>query len=154
LCNFFLYFIQHCCICRPSDSTVPRDARDRTQDCCVVSNDSQTGLSADASMPEPLVQFGIKIFCWYDPDQAFFGATKWGKKCHGSGTLVSVRYPDRKTDLQFRKICCLPNRNNKRIQELPNCWTTMEISLWGFSEKKIESFMDQSPSHAETFTDQ
>ncbi len=44
--QLFLYFIQYCFICRPSYSTVPGDARDRTQDCCVVGNDRQTGLSA------------------------------------------------------------------------------------------------------------
>ncbi len=75
----------------PPDAIVLGDARDRTQDCCVVGNSNQTGLSTEVgtSWPKPLVQFGIKTFCWCaDPDQAFFGATKWGKKCHGSGPLL------------------------------------------------------------------
>jgi hypothetical protein len=42
---FFLlmYLIQHCFICRPSDSTVSEDAcMDRAQDCCDFGSDSQT----------------------------------------------------------------------------------------------------------------
>ncbi len=37
-----MYVIQHCFVCRPSDSTVSEDAGDRTQDCCDFGIDSQT----------------------------------------------------------------------------------------------------------------
>ncbi len=40
---FFSYYIQHCSICRPSDSSVPTDAdAGRTQDCCNWCIDSRT----------------------------------------------------------------------------------------------------------------
>ncbi len=42
--SFFSYNVQHCFICRPSDSTVPTDAGnwDRTQDRCNWCIGSQT----------------------------------------------------------------------------------------------------------------
>jgi hypothetical protein len=39
---FFLYNVQHCFICRPSDSTVPTDAGIETQDRCNLCIGSQT----------------------------------------------------------------------------------------------------------------
>jgi hypothetical protein len=56
--GFFMYFIQHCFICRPSDTTLSEDAGiERTQDCCELRHRQSDAITTRLDLIHGLICF-------------------------------------------------------------------------------------------------